>query len=55
MGLAQPDISKMLPGQFHLYSIVRLVQLPTKPYQDVRIEVTEPARPRKIGKLTVVA
>lgn len=55
MGLSQPDVSKMLSGHFHLYSIERLMELLTKLGQNVRIEVTEPARPRKTGKITVAA
>jgi predicted XRE-type DNA-binding protein len=55
MGLSQPDVSKMLRGHFHLYSIERLMHILTKLGQNVRIEVTEPARPRKTGKITVAA
>lgn len=53
MGVSQPEVSKLLKGQFRPFSIERLIRLLTKLGHDVRIEVVEPARAKKVGKLTV--
>ncbi|WP_291006726.1 helix-turn-helix transcriptional regulator [Hyphomicrobium sp.] len=55
MGLSQPDVSKLLKGQFRPFSIERLMRLLTTLGQDVKMEVVEPRSPRKKGKLTVEA
>lgn len=53
MRLSQPDVSKLLRGQFRPFSIERLMRLLTSLGQDVTIAVVEPARPRRVGKLAV--
>jgi predicted XRE-type DNA-binding protein len=53
MKLSQPDVSKILKGHFDRFSIERLLLLLRRLGQDVTIEVAEPKRPRKIGKLSV--
>ena len=55
MKLSQPDVSKILKGHFDRFSLERLLLLLRRLGQDVRIEVAEPKRPRKTGKLTVEA
>ena len=55
MGLTQPDVSKILKGQFRPFSLERMLMMLRKLGQDVRIEVSEPKRRRRVGKLTVEA
>jgi len=55
MGISQPDVSKMLKGQFRPFSIERLLRFLNALGQDVEIAVKTPARRRSRGKLIVRA
>ena len=54
MGISQPDVSKMLKGQFRPFSVERLMRFLNALGQDVEISVA-PARRRLRGKLKVRA
>lgn len=54
MGISQPDVSKMLRGQFRTFSLERLMRFLNAPGQDVEIAVRAPSRRRR-GKLSVRA
>ncbi|MCP4781198.1 MAG: XRE family transcriptional regulator [Hyphomicrobium sp.] len=55
MSISQPDVSKMLKGQFRPFSIERLLRLLNALGQDVEIAVKAPARRCARGKLIVRA
>ena len=55
INISQPDVSRMLRGQFRDFSLERLMRFITALGQNVQIAVTAPARPRKHGKLSVAA
>ncbi len=55
MNISQPDVSRLLRGQFRDFSLERLMRFITALGQNVQIAVTAPARPRKRGKLSVAA
>jgi predicted XRE-type DNA-binding protein len=55
MGISQPDVSKMLKGQFRPFSLERLMRFLNALGQDVEISVKAPSRRRARGKLTVHA
>ena len=54
LGLSQPDVSRLLPGNFQDFSMERLMRLLTAPGHDVEIVVREPTSDR-LGRLTVEA
>lgn len=54
LGLSQPDVSRLLRGNFRDFSIERLLRLLTALGRDVEIVVREPASDR-LGRLTVEA
>lgn len=54
MGISQPDVSKMLKGQFRPFSVERLMRFLNALGQDVEIAFA-PARRKTHGKLTVRA
>ena len=54
LGLSQPDVSRLLRGNFRDYSIERLLRLLTVLGRDVQI-VIKRARSRRVGRLSVVA
>ena len=54
LGLSQPDVSRLLRGDFREYSMERLLRLLMTLGRDVEI-VIRPARRRRIGKLSVGA
>jgi predicted XRE-type DNA-binding protein len=54
MGISQPDVSKMLKGQFRPFSIERLMRFLNALGQDVEISVA-PSRRRSRGTLKVRA
>ena len=54
MGISQPDVSKMLRGQFRPFSLERLMRFLNALGQDVEIAVKAPKRRRR-GKLSVQA
>ena len=55
MGISQPDVSKMLKGQFRPFSLERLMRFLNALGQDVEITVKAPPRRRTRGKLSVHA
>lgn len=54
MGISQPDVSKMLKGQFRPFSVERLMRFLNALGQDVEIALA-PTRRGAHGKLTVRA
>ena len=54
LGLSQPDVSRLLRGNFRDYSTERLLRLLTALGCDVAIVVREPDSPRQ-GRLSVAA
>ena len=54
LGLSQPDVSRLLRGNFQDFSMERLMRLLTALGRDVEIVVREPASDR-LGRLTVEA
>jgi predicted XRE-type DNA-binding protein len=54
MGISQPDVSKMLKGQFRPFSLERLMRFLNALGQDVEIAVKAP-KSRRRGKLSVAA
>jgi len=56
LGLSQPDVSRLLRGQFRDYSLERLLRLLTALDRDVDIVIRrKPAAARRAGRLHVVA
>lgn len=57
LGIAQPDVSRMLHGHFRQFSVERLLRFLVALGQDVDIVVkaAPPARKAKSGRLAVVA
>ena len=51
--ISQPDVSKMLKGQFRAFSLDRLMRFLTVLGQDVVIAVKKPAGKRTQGRMTV--
>ncbi len=54
LGLSQPDVSRLLRGNFRDYSMERLLRLLTALGQDVDITISEPAE-RRAGRLRIEA
>ena len=54
LGLSQPDVSRLLRGNFQDFSMERLMRLLTALGRDVEIVVREPTSDR-LGRLTVEA
>lgn len=54
LGLSQPDVSRLLRGDFREYSIERLLRLLTALGRDVEIVIRR-SRSRRPGRLTVEA
>ncbi|MEX0922728.1 MAG: helix-turn-helix transcriptional regulator [Rhodovibrionaceae bacterium] len=54
LGLSQPDVSRLLRGNFREYSLERLLRLLTALGRDVDIVISKP-RSRRPGKLNVEA
>ena len=52
LGLSQPDVSRLLRGDFREYSVERLFRLLTTLGRDVEIKVCEPDAQRP-GRLTL--
>ena len=52
LGLSQPDISRLLRGNFREYSVERLMRLLTALGRDVEIVIREP-RSQRQGRLSV--
>lgn len=55
MGISQPDVSKMLKGQFRPFSVERLIRFLNALGQDVEIALAPARRRAAHGKLTVRA
>lgn len=55
IGISQPDVSKMLKGQFRPFSVERLLRFLNALGQDVEISVKASGRRRARGKLSVHA
>ena len=54
LGLSQPDVSRLLRGNFREYSLERLLRLLTALGRDVEIVIREP-RSQRPGRLSVGA
>ena len=54
LGLSQPDVSRLLRGDFREYSLERLLRLLTALGPDIDIVVREPRSPRR-GRLRLVS
>lgn len=54
LGLSQPDVSRLLRGNFREYSVERLLRLLTALGRDVEIVIREP-RSQRQGRLSVGA
>ena len=54
LGLSQPDVSRLLRGDFRDYSVERLLRLLTALGRDVEIVIREPRKARQ-GRLSVEA
>ena len=54
LGLSQPDVSRLLRGNFRDYSMERLLRLLTALGQDVEITIREPGE-RRAGRLRIEA
>ena len=54
LGLSQPDVSRLLRGDFREYSVERLLRLLTALGRDVEIVIREP-RSQRQGKLSIEA
>lgn len=54
LGLSQPDVSRLLRGNFREYSVERLLRLLTALGRDVEIVIREPKSQRQ-GRLSVGA
>lgn len=52
LGISQPDVSRLLRGDFREYSLERLIRLLTMLGRDVGITITR-SRRRKKGKLSI--
>jgi predicted XRE-type DNA-binding protein len=52
-GVKQPDVSKMLRGDFRQFSVERLMRFLVALGQDVEI-VIKPKAPREVGQLSVI-
>ena len=52
LGLSQPDVSRLLRGNFRDYSVERLLRLLTALGRDVQI-VIRPSRPARKGTLSI--
>ena len=53
MGLSQPDVSRLLRGNFREYSVERLLRLLMAMGRDVDIVIRKPEAPHRHGKLTI--
>ena len=52
LGLSQPDVSRLLRGSFHEYSMERLLRFPTALGRDVEIVIRR-SRSQRGGRLSV--
>jgi predicted XRE-type DNA-binding protein len=54
LGLSQPDVSRLLRGNFRDYSVERLLRLLTALGRDVDIVIRKP-KSRRLGRLSIEA
>lgn len=54
MGLAQPDVSKLLRGKFEGFSLERLLEFVRALGSDVEIKVKSPARQGREGRMSLM-
>ena len=54
LGISQPDVSRLLRGNFRDYSVERLLRLLTSLGRDVEIAIRKP-RTRRQGRLSIEA
>jgi predicted XRE-type DNA-binding protein len=55
LDLSQPDVSRLLRGNFRDYSVERLLRLLTSLGRDVEIVITKPPTRRRKGRLRIAA
>ena len=55
LGLSQPDVSRLLRGDFREYSMERLLRLLTALGRDVSIVIRESSRSEKRGRFSIEA
>ena len=55
LGLSQPDVSRLLRGDFHEYSLERLLRLLARLGRDIEIVIRRPRSPAKSGALRISA
>jgi predicted XRE-type DNA-binding protein len=54
MGIAQPDVSKLLRGRFEGFSLERLLGFVRALGSDVEIKVKKPAKDRREGRMRLM-
>lgn len=54
LGISQPDVSRLLRGNFREYSVERLLRLLTLIGRDVEIHIRKP-KARRVGRLSIEA
>ena len=55
LGLSQPDVSRLLRGDFNEYSLERLLRLLARLGRDIEIVIRRPRSPAKSGALRIAA
>ncbi len=55
LGLSQPDVSRLLRGDFRDYSLERLLRLLTMLGRDIEIVIRQPPSTTETGKLRIAA
>ena len=55
LGLSQPDVSRLLRGDFHEYSLERLLRLLARLGRDIEIVIRRPRSPANSGTLRIAA
>ncbi|HVT56103.1 MAG TPA: helix-turn-helix transcriptional regulator, partial [Xanthobacteraceae bacterium] len=54
MGIAQPDVSKLLRGKFDGFSLERLLEFVRALGSDVEIKIKSPARQGREGRMSLM-
>ena len=55
LGLSQPDVSRLLAGDFREYSLERLLRLLVRLGRDIEIVIRRPRSPANLGTLRIAA
>ncbi len=55
LGLSRPDVSRLLRGDFHEYSLERLLRLLARLGRDIEIVIRRPRSPSGAGTLRIAA